>query len=66
MKPQNSKAISIALTLLTLAGSAWGETWSRSYVIEYYEPTHYCGGTMLARDQPGTDCRRDGCSESTT
>ena len=51
-----SKAI---IGLGALASCIFAETaaadWQKSYVIEWYEPAHYCGAETGIAD-PGTDC----------
>lgn len=44
-----------ALASLT-AGAASAETWSRSFVVEWYEPAMYYGAEAGGSESPGTDC----------
>ena len=56
MAPRRFGQLAIAACTAMLALPASAAHWSRSFVVEYYEPAHYYGTKNPARDQPGTDC----------
>jgi hypothetical protein len=41
---------------LAFAAEAEAKPWSRTFLIETYEPAHIYGRDDAAKDQPGTDC----------
>lgn len=43
-------------TLMALAASPAAAAWSRSYVVEWYEPALYFGSDNESTSSPGTDC----------
>ncbi len=50
------RTAALCLIIAGLAAPAAAEPWSRSWLIETYEPAHYYGRANRADDQPGTDC----------